>query len=143
MKGKCLCGDIEYEISGFNGNIYQCHCSLCRRQGGSSSNSGTVVPTTNLVWLKGQDKVKTWKKDTGFTSSFCQNCGSLVPNVLRGLDYYWVPVGALEDGAYRVVANLYLGAKATWAAVSPEGARFDTMPDVEAFIDLLHHKVHE
>ena len=24
------------------------------------------------------------------------------------MDFYWVPVGALEDGPYQIVANLYL-----------------------------------
>ncbi len=87
MIGRCLCGGIEYELTGLSGNIYQCHCTLCRKQGGSSSNSGTVVPMNQLTWLKGEGNIKTWVKETGFTSSFCENCGSLVPNLLRKLDY--------------------------------------------------------
>ncbi|MBK8970032.1 MAG: GFA family protein [Hahellaceae bacterium] len=139
MKGRCLCGGIEFELKTFNGNMYQCHCTLCRKQGGSSSNSGTVIPKDQLVWLKGQNKVRTWVKDTGFTSCFCEECGSPVPNILRKMDYYWVPVGALEDGPYRIVANLYLDSKAAWAVVSPTGECFETMPGLKDFIQLLGH----
>ena len=126
-----------------SGNIYQCHCTLCRKQGGSSSNTGTVLPRKQFAWLKGEDSVKTWVKETGFTSSFCENCGSLVPNLLRKLDYYWLPVGTLEGGPFTVVANLYMNSKASWAVVSPDGERFETMPEVKEFIELLGNELHE
>ncbi|WP_250656960.1 GFA family protein [Alkalimarinus coralli] len=143
MIGRCLCGGIEYEVTGLSGNIYQCHCTLCRKQGGSSSNSGTVVPMSQLKWLKGEENVKTWTKETGFTSCFCQNCGSPVPNLLRKLAYYWVPIGTLEDGPFKIVANLYQGSKASWAVVSPTGEKFETMPGVQDFIELLGNELHE
>ena len=54
MKGSCLCGGIEFEVTGLSGNIYQCHCTLCRKQGGSSSNTETVVP----LWLIGAEPIK-------------------------------------------------------------------------------------
>ena len=142
MRGACLCGDIEYEVSKFNGNIYQCHCSLCRKQGGSFSNSGAIVPAENLRWMKGQDRINIWVKDTGFTSSFCKGCGSPVPNLLRKLDYYWIPVGTLEDGDFNVVASIFLNSKASWATVSPESTQFDGMPDVNEFIDYLGKEWH-
>lgn len=142
MKGSCLCGEIEYEISEFNGNIYQCHCSMCRKQGGSASNTGAIVPSNRLRWLKGRTNVRTWVKSTGFTSSFCQNCGSLVPNVLRDLDYYWVPVGALDDGSFGIVANIYLDSKASWGTVSSSGKRFEAMPALDEFLKLLDVGLH-
>jgi hypothetical protein len=37
MKGECLCGDVEFEIKGDLPNLYQCHCSLCRKVTGSSA----------------------------------------------------------------------------------------------------------
>ena len=141
MKGSCLCGNVQFDVTGVK-NIYQCHCSLCRKQGGSASNSGTVVPLENLEWVKGKDSIKSWVKESGFRSDFCINCGSPVPNPLRGLDYYWIPVGALEDGPFEIVANLYTDSKAQWGVVSPTGERFKTMPELNEFIALLGEKVH-
>lgn len=137
MKGSCLCESVEYTLSNFNGNIYQCHCSLCRKQGGSFSNSGAIVPKENLQWLNGQDKIGTWVKNTGFTSSFCTNCGSLVPNLLRKLEYYWIPVGTLEEDCFTVVASICLSSKANWATVSPNSKKYEDMPDVIEFIKFL------
>jgi hypothetical protein len=141
-KGSCLCGSVEFQLRGLSGNIYQCHCTLCRKQGGSASNTGTVIPVDQLTWLKGEESIKAWVKDTGFSSYFCKECGSPVPNRLRSMNYYWIPVGVLEDGPYKIVANLYLDHKAKWAAVSPTGERYSTMPEVNDFIQLLGNELH-
>ncbi|ARU55858.1 S-(hydroxymethyl)glutathione synthase superfamily protein [Oleiphilus messinensis] len=135
MKGSCLCGAIQYEVNQFSGNIYQCHCKLCRVQGGSSSNSGAIVPLNDLVWIKGQPK--TWVKDTGFTSSFCDNCGAPVPNRLRGLEYFWVPVGCLDGDSFKVVANIYLDSKASWSTVSSDGDCYEQRPEIDELISML------
>lgn len=137
MKGSCLCGTIEFSVRDLGNSIYQCHCSLCRKQGGSASNSGTVVPLSQLTWIRGKEHIKSWVKDSGFRSDFCSNCGSPVPNPLRGLNYYWIPVGVLEDGPFNIVANLYTGSKASWGVVAPTGKQFETMPELEDFIALL------
>jgi len=142
MIGSCLCGAVEYEVKGLSGKVYQCHCELCRKQGGSASNTGTIVPFSQLKWLKGEGSVKTWVKETGFKSCFCGNCGSPAPNPLRGMNYYWVPVGALEEGSFKIVASLYLDSKASWGVVSPDGDRFETMPEVKEFIALLDNELH-
>lgn len=142
MKGSCLCGCIEFEITSVIRNIYQCHCSLCRKQGGSASNTGTVVPLDQLNWTKGSEQIKSWVKETGFRSDFCANCGSPIPNQLRGLDYYWIPVGTLEDGPYEIIANLYTDSKASWGVVAPTGERFETMPGIDGLIKLLTENGH-
>ena len=141
MKGSCLCGSVEFNVSVIK-NIYQCHCSLCRKQGGSASNTGTVVPIEQLEWIKGKDNIKSWVKESGFRSDFCSDCGSPVPNILRGLSYYWIPVGTLEDGPFEIVANLYTGSKASWGVVAPTGERFETMPELKGFIALLSGNGH-
>ena len=137
MKGSCLCGTIEFSVRDLGKSIYQCHCSLCRKQGGSASNSGTVVPLSQLTWIGGKEHIKSWVKDSGFRSDFCSNCGSPVPNTLRGRNYYWIPVGVLEDGPFNIVANLYTGSKASWGVVAPTGKKLETMPELEDFIALL------
>lgn len=91
--------------------------------------------------------IKTWTKDTGFTSSFCTCCGSLVPNALRSLAFYWVSVGALNDdatqqGVFQIVANLFVDSRVGWAVVSPDGERYETMPKVSGLLALLDHEFH-
>lgn len=136
-KGSCLCGTVQFGITDMSPNIYQCHCSLCRKQGGSASNSGTVIPLDQLEWIRGREHVKSWLKESGFRSDFCSNCGSPVPNPLRGLDYYWIPVGTLEDGPFNIIASVCTESKASWGVLAPTGERFETMPELGDFIALL------
>jgi hypothetical protein len=98
MRGHCLCGKVDFEIDGSRFKLYQCHCSLCRRQSGSSSTAAAIVPAEKFRWLSGTEFISSWNKDTGFRSDFCSLCGSPVPNPLRGLPYVWVPAGLLENG---------------------------------------------
>lgn len=142
IKGSCLCGRVEFSVIDISSNIYQCHCSQCRKQGGSASNTGTVIPLGQLEWIKGKEDIKSWVKETGFRSDFCSNCGSLVPNPLRGLDYYWIPVGSLDDAPFNIVANLYTESKASWRVIAPTGKKFKTMPGLEEFIVLLSSNGH-
>jgi hypothetical protein len=51
MRGNCLCGAIEFEIVGEVRRLYQCHCSLCRKQSGSTSNSALLIESENFRWL--------------------------------------------------------------------------------------------
>ncbi|PID64765.1 MAG: aldehyde-activating protein, partial [Gammaproteobacteria bacterium] len=95
-------------------NIYQCHCSLCKKQSGSSSNSATIIHTQQFEWIKGNEYIKTWKKETGFNSHFCEQCGSPVPNKFAG-EYIWVPVGLLDiEDDVEVVADLCLSSHSCW-----------------------------
>ncbi|WP_444541870.1 GFA family protein [Alishewanella longhuensis] len=43
MKCQCLCGSISFELIGLLGDIYKCHCSLCRMNTGSSNSAALVV----------------------------------------------------------------------------------------------------
>lgn len=135
MRGKCLCGMVEFEIVGVVPKLYQCHCSLCRKQGGASSNTAAIVANENFTWLRGQDHISSWVKDTGFRSDFCSNCGSPVPNLLRNKPYYWVPAGLLEgDVPLQVSAHFFVGSKASWDVIASPGTQYETMPELSELL---------
>ena len=127
MQGNCLCGKVVFEILSPIRNLYQCHCSLCRKQGGSASNTATFVADNAFRWLAGQGNVTSWVKPTGFRSDFCSTCGSPVPNPLRTSGYWWIPAGLL-DGALEaeVVAHLFVASAAKWDRISPAPHRDTT-----------------
>ena len=85
MKGECLCGSVSFEIEGDLPNLYQCHCSLCRKATGSSANAATLVNEEHFRWLSGQSEIRSFQKPTGYRSDFCSVCGSPVPFNLRTL----------------------------------------------------------
>lgn len=42
MKGECLFGSVKFEIDEEIRNLYQCHCSLCRKATGAAANAATL-----------------------------------------------------------------------------------------------------
>ena len=142
MHGSCLCGAVEFEILGPPPKLYQCHCSLCRKQGGSASNTATIVSAESLRWLAGKELITSWVKESGFRSAFCSRCGSPVPNPLREKPYYWVPVGLLDEGeeSMEIALHLFVESRAPWDRLASTGTQFETAPGLAEVIALLHGK---
>ncbi|WP_075186206.1 GFA family protein [Teredinibacter haidensis] len=140
MNGKCLCGSIEFIIKKDDIKLYQCHCSLCRKQSGTYSNAATIVPNKYFQFLKGTSFISSWEKNSGFRSDFCMNCGSPVPNPLRETEYHWIPAGLLEnEERLVVVSHIYTDSKASWDKPNPNAENHAGFPQggLEAHIRAL------
>ncbi len=132
MNGRCLCGEVQFELKGKTPHLYQCHCSQCRKVTGSSSNAATFVEKANFKWIAGEQVITSYSKDGGYRSDFCSRCGSPVPNQLRGMDKYWVPAGSIEGyDDFRVIAHLHIGSKAEWEEIGGSGVRYEGMPNID------------
>jgi len=141
MKGECLCGGVKFRIEGNIPNLYQCHCSLCRKVTGSSANAATFVKQENFRWLSGQDKISSFQKPTGYRSDFCSVCGSPVPNQLRGMELLWVPAGLLEESFKAAVnVHLHMNSAASWERDSVDGVRLEAGPES---LESLHEALQE
>lgn len=139
MRGECLCRTVTFEITGPIPKLYQCHCSLCRKQGGSVSNTATIVALENFRWLSGEKNISSYVRSTGFRSDFCSTCGSTVPNPLRNTPYMWVPSGMLDAAEkLEIAVHMYVGSRAAWDTAPLAGAQYVTMPEMLAFIQTLH-----
>ena len=138
MRGNCLCGAVEFEIAGDLPDLYQCHCSLCRKVTGSSANAALRVAAAQFQWINGCDRIREFATESGFKSHFCDTCGSPVPNLTANDSAYWIPAGLLEDGGeLELGAHLYLASRASWDVVAEVGEQFDEMPLAEALDELL------
>ena len=127
MRGNCLCGAVEFEIVGEASRLYQCHCSLCRKQSGSTSNCSSLIESESFRWLAGEDCVSSYVKDSGLPVRLLLSCGSLVPNPLRATRYVWVPSGLLDGGIpLEVGAHLCVGSKASWMRSPPKARSSNT-----------------
>ncbi|EAQ64031.1 hypothetical protein MED121_20716 [Marinomonas sp. MED121] len=146
MKGYCLCGDVSFLLTGDLPAIYQCHCSLCRRVSGSSSNSAIIVPFEQFKWLSGainndsgQQGIRSFSTKTGFKSDFCLHCGSPVPNLSADSRHYWVPAGLLEGPMKtQVKAHVYTNSRAEWdtAFIKDDVEKFAEMPSEQEWLAL-------
>ncbi len=129
LNGQCLCGAVEFKVHTAPSKIYQCHCSLCRKQSGAGSNSAFIVRQSQLSWAPDIGPVSSYVKASGFRSDFCSRCGSPVPNVIQNSGYVWVPSGLLHNAdKLEVVMHLFVGSKADWESLPHSGDRHETMP---------------
>ncbi len=128
MEGSCLCGAVSFRLSIEKLKICKCFCSLCQKQSGTESNLATIVAEQDFEFLSGEDSIKSWVKDSGFTANFCVHCGSPVPNRLRDKSYFWIPVGLLNvDVAAEVVSHIYTDSKRA-VVDSPNKTEFSEFP---------------
>jgi len=145
MKGSCNCGAVSFEMTNNITGLYQCHCTLCQKQSGSTSNTSTIVRASDFKWISGEGAITEWEKETGFSSHFCKKCGSPVPNKLRRTDFYWVPMGLVEHTNLNlnIVKHLCCQSKASWDNL-PKGkhiSQYDDMPeDLNAFVASFQSK---
>jgi hypothetical protein len=141
--GSCLCGAVRFEVVGPFPALYQCHCSLCRKQGGSVSNTAMIVAAERFLWTGGEASIGRWQRPTGFRSHFCTTCGSTIPNPLRDTGYVWVPAGLLdEDGGLLIEAQLWLSSKMDGDIPRADGLQHPTAPTLAELIAFLHADAH-
>ncbi len=72
MKGECVCGKVSYEVIENIFNLCQCHCSICQKQTGSSSQTGFFCQSENFSWLSGQDLISNFKKNQATVLAFAK-----------------------------------------------------------------------
>ena len=72
--GRCLCGQIRYEVRGPLSDPYACHCGQCRRQSGHYT-VATSAKRSDFVLI--EDGSLQWYRSSQFARrGFCIQCGS-------------------------------------------------------------------
>lgn len=129
LTGACLCGEIGFVITGEVPNVYQCHCSLCRKVTGSACNAALLVSEAQFKWTTEVSTIRAFVTESGFKSHFCPQCSCSLPNQTREGLGYWVPLGLIANPAnINLTAQFYIDSKASWDNVCGQGAHFSSMP---------------
>ena len=84
LHGGCLCADIRYEFDGDPVRCFVCHCSDCRRSGGSLFHFGIMLSRAQFR-VTGEPACYEMQSDAGLTIRryFCAHCGSGLWNELE------------------------------------------------------------
>jgi len=126
IRGSCLCGEVQFAYTRAVTQVGMCHCSQCRKVSGTASNAVIVVPETDFEWISGESLRRVFTKPTGWKTTFCGNCGSPVPQTLRGAAAYWVPAGLLDDDPdLSIGGHIFVGSKARWDEIAGDAPRFE------------------
>ena len=125
IRGSCLFGEVRFEYARAVTQVGMCHCSLCRKVSGTASNATIVVPETDFKWIAGEELRRVYIKPTGWQTTFCEKCGSPLPQMLRGSAAYWVPAGLLDDDPGLVIGgHIFVGSKAAWDEIAGDAPQF-------------------
>lgn len=121
-KGKCLCGQMTYEVRGEPLRVGLCHCTDCRKESGSSF-------VTFAVWPR--DAISS---NGGFAThdgrSFCPACGSRLFNLTD--NEAEIRIGSLDKVPTDLTPSfeIWIKRREPWLAPLPGCQQFDEDPPV-------------
>ncbi|MFT4927698.1 MAG: hypothetical protein ACI8WB_003811 [Phenylobacterium sp.] len=75
-QGSCLCGSVEFEVSGGIDSVIHCHCSLCRKSTGTAYATNGYAASDTFIIHKGADNLSSFSFKPGSHRHFCTTCGS-------------------------------------------------------------------
>jgi hypothetical protein len=122
MNGGCLCGAVQFKLTGNPSAFDLCHCSRCRESSGSAFLAELVFKAAEFQWVSGQSLVKTYEAPVhntppGYRRAFCTLCGAPLPVVDQ--DIIRVPAGVLhDDPGLRPQRHIFVDFKASWFEIT-------------------------
>jgi hypothetical protein len=131
VKGSCLCGGIEFEITGAPRGVTHCHCSRCRKTRGTAHATNLFLPLDQLRYVRGEALLSKYRLPEAkrFAHWFCKVCGSTMPRFDEALGLAIVPMGAFDDDpAIRPNRHIHVGSKAPWDTITDDLPQFEGGP---------------
>ena len=128
--GRCLCGEVTYELAGDVIATVVCHCEHCQRQGGGPFSVNLVAHESQLT-VTGtlQTYVETGEHDDGeyVRRRFCGSCGSpIVSELAQTEGVIAVKAGTLDDrSAVRPTVEVWCDHRQPWVELPGMAASLD------------------
>jgi hypothetical protein len=131
VRGRCLCGDVAFELAGEPEIVQNCHCTRCRRARSAAHATNAFFRREQLTWTRGEDRVENFALPGAkrFGQAFCQRCGSPVPRVVASTGYVVVPCGGLDASPGKPPrGHIFMGSKAAWYEVTDGRPQWAELP---------------
>jgi hypothetical protein len=124
LQGSCLCGGVRFQLKTVNYPFELCHCTRCRKAGGSAFLPECAVLTADFEWIAGRELVRKFelpvrKEPPAYSRVFCSVCGCLVPDPDASGEWMGIPVSALDDEIEIVPQrHIFVEHKAKWHQIT-------------------------
>lgn len=131
LSGSCLCGSVQYEITGDDAKFYHCHCERCRKASGTGHMSNIILRPRAVRFTAGEALLKRYKvpEANRFATVFCTHCGSLMPRTSPESGIVVIPAGSLDhDLEIRPTARIFYDSRANWSCESDDVPCFTEYP---------------
>lgn len=128
-RGVCLCGTVQYELTGPFGVMMHCHCSMCRKHHGTSFATFVMAPDEGFSFVAGEDAVARYRSSDHGERSFCRHCGSIAPILMPEAGLAIAAAGNLEgDFGVRPQMHAFVGSKAPFYEITDALPQHEAMP---------------
>lgn len=131
IKGSCLCGAVQYEITGDPKRFYHCHCQRCRKATGTGHATNIMVKAESLKWLKGEELLKRYDVPEAerFYNYFCTQCGSPMPREVPELGMVLIAAGSIDNElSIKPEGRIFWDSRAEWSCAGDGLAVFPEYP---------------
>jgi hypothetical protein len=131
IRGRCLCGDVAFELTGEPEVLQNCHCSRCRRARSAAHATNAFFRREQLSWSRGEENVTSFALPGAkrFGQAFCRRCGSPVARVVDSTGYVVVPCGSLDDAPGKLPrGHIFTGSKAAWHEITDGLPQWEDLP---------------
>lgn len=132
IKGRCLCEQVQYEIDGELGPVFNCHCSKCRRWHGAAFRTRASIGKAQFRLKSGKAYLSSYKSSDNVTKYFCKQCGSpLHSSYADNPDILGIALGGLEGVTSIPEGHIFVGSKASWYDIADTLPQYATWPGDE------------
>jgi hypothetical protein len=115
MKGSCMCGAIEYEVSSLDMPIIFCHCTTCRKAHAAPYAPTAGVMREHFQWVRGKEKLSSFESSQGKLRHFCSLCGTHLIAERPEQPHVILRVATLdEDPSKRPEAHIWTSHDVEW-----------------------------
>ena len=123
MRGKCLCGGVEFTLEQTLGPFELCHCRRCQKASGSAYAAFLTAKVDGYHVVSGKELIRSFqaplaKVPPPYTVWFCSRCGSPVPNPEPDGELFEVPAGVLDHAPHvNPDKHIFVDLKADWEPI--------------------------
>ena len=76
LRGSCLCGAVQFELTEDPGRLAFCHCTTCKKISGGAGTANVGVRSAAIRILQGSEVLRTFQPGEGSAKTFCSVCGA-------------------------------------------------------------------
>lgn len=76
LRGRCLCGEVAFEVTPPTRFVSHCHCESCRLSHGAAFVTWTSVPLERFRVVSGEALLRWYHSSAHIAWGFCSRCGS-------------------------------------------------------------------
>lgn len=132
LRGRCQCGAVRYVVTAEPLTLYACHCTNCRRQGGSAFALSLLIAREGWTVTQGAPQAYRFAGDSGRpkTGLFCPECGVRLSHETDGAATRTIRAGTLDEiSALSPVGHIWTRSALAWMRFGPDDLIYERGPD--------------